>query len=310
MPLSLKMRAVVLIMRLVTGKPFHLQNAAEASKRSRMRIPIPDKLFPVARITNRTFPGPASQIPIRIYTPHGSGPFPVLVFFHGGGFVLGGLDLYNDVCSRLCQGAGWLVVSVDYRLAPEYKYPAAPDDCLAAVHWVAAHAAEFNGNPACLALAGDSAGGTLTAVTALRLREEGGPRLCGQLLIYPATAYHTPPTPSYLENANGYLLTRDDMIWFWDQYLNSSAEASLPAVAPLCAPDLSRLPPALIITAEYDPLRDEGERYAKRLQQAGVPTVLTRYNGMVHGFFMFGGLFAESRQATQQATTWIKQLTA
>ena len=159
-------------------------------------------------------------------------------------------------------------------------------------------------------VAGDSAGGNLAAVTALRLRDEGGPPLCGQLLIYPVTGYHTPPTPSYLANANGYLLTRDMMVWFWDHYLNHAGEAGDPHAAPLAAPDLRGLPPALVITAEFDPLHDEGERYAERLQAAGVPTVLSRYDGMIHGFLLFADLFDESRRALDEATGWLRGVTA
>jgi acetyl esterase len=202
------------------------------------------------------------------------------------------------------------VLSVDYRLAPEFKFPAAPDDCLAATRWAAEHAAEFNADPTRLAVAGDSAGGNLATVTALRIRDEGGPPLRGQLLIYPVTDYHTPPTPSYLANANGYYLTRDDMIWFWGHYLNHAGEANHPHASPLRAPDLHSLPPALVITAEYDPLRDEGEHYAGRLRAAGVPTVLSRYEGMIHGFFSLGGLFEASQRAVREANGWLRQVLA
>jgi acetyl esterase len=174
---------------------------------------------------------------------------------------------------------------------------------------VAAHAAELNADPDRLVVAGESAGGNLAAVTALRLRDEGGPRPWGQLLIYPVTDYHTPPTPSYLANANGYLLTRAMMVWFWGHYLNNAGEANHPHASPLRAPDLSGLPPALVITAEFDPLRDEGERYAQRLQQAGVPTQLSRYDGMIHGFLLLSELFEEGRQAMEEAILWLKQVT-
>ena len=313
MPPSLTMRAVLLLTRVTGGKPLNELPVPEARKAAsgsnRTQIPKRRKSMPLAGVTNRIIPGPVGDIPIRLYAPQGQGPFPLVIFFHGGGFVVGDLDTADEICRTLCGVAGCSVLSVDYRLAPEHKFPAAPDDCLAATRWAAAHAAEFNADPARLVVAGDSAGGNLAAVTALRVRDEGGPALCGQLLIYPVTDYHTPPTPSYLANAHGYLLTREMMIWFWAHYLNCAGEAGHPHAAPLRAPDLRGLPPALVITAEYDPLRDEGERYAARLQQAGVPTVQARYAGMIHGFFMLGDLFGESRRAVEEANVWLRQVT-
>lgn len=310
MSLTLKLRLVLLMARVTGGKPMNQLTVAEAREAARTQIPKRRKPTPVAAITDRTLPGPAGEIPIRIYTPTGAGPFPLLIFLHGGGFVVGSLDTYNETCRALCHGAGYSVIFVDYRLAPEHKFPAAPDDCLAATRWAAKHAAEFNADPTRLVVAGDSAGGNLATVTALRIRDEGGPVLCGQLLIYPVADYHTPPTPSYLIHANGYLLTRDIMIWFWGHYLNNADEARHPYISPLRAPDLRGLPPALVITAEYDPLRDEGTRYAARLQAAGVPTLHSHYAGMIHGFFLLGDLFDESRRALAEATTWLKQAAA
>ncbi len=309
MPLSLKMRAVLLVARLSGGKPLHELPVAEARRATVMRVGKSRAAAPVAGIADRVIPGPAGDIPIRIYTPEGVGPFALLVYFHGGGFVVGSIDGADMICRALCRGAGCMVVSVGYRLAPEHTFPAAPDDCLAATRWAAGHAAELGADPARLAVAGDSAGGNLAAVTALRIRDEGGPPLRGQLLIYPVADYHTPPTPSYLANADGYLLTRAMMIWFWGHYLNHAGEADDPHAAPLRAPDLAGLPPALVITAEFDPLRDEGERYAERLQAAGVPAVVTRYDGMIHGFLLLADLFEESRRATNEASAWLRQIT-
>ena len=167
---------------------------------------------------------------MRIYTPRGTGPFPLLVFFHGSGFVLCSLDTHDGMCRNLCAGAGCVVASVDYRLAPEHKFPAGIEDCLHATRWAAAHAAELGADPARIAVGGDSAGGNMAAVTALRVRDEGGPALCGQLLLYPVTDYHTPGTPSYEENAEGYGLTRDTMKWFWD----ALSERRLGRRAPAC----------------------------------------------------------------------------
>jgi acetyl esterase len=260
---------------------------------------------PVARVEDRTIPGPAGGIPVRVYTPEGTGPFPVLVYFHGGGWVVCDLDTHDPVCRALTNGARCVVVSVDYRLAPEHKFPAAADDAYAATCWAAEHAAEIGGDPARVAVGGDSAGGNLAAVTALRARDLGAPHLLYQLLIYPVIDSDF-ETPSYRENAEGYFLTRDSMIWFWNHYLRTEADARDPYAAPLRAPDLTGLPPALIITAEFDPLRDEGEAYGRRLREAGVPVTLTRYDGMIHGFFNMGEFLPQGKEAVAKAAAALR----
>jgi acetyl esterase len=199
------------------------------------------------------------------------------------------------------------VVWVDYRLAPENKFPAGPDDCYAATKWAAAHAGELNGDATHIAIAGDSADGNLVAVTALRVCDQDGPTLCGQLMIYPVTDYYTPGHPSYAENAEGYGLSATGMKWFWNHYLASADEANDAYVSPLRAGNLRGLPPALIITAEYDVLRDEGERYGKRLAEAGVPAKVTRYDGMHHGFFQMYGTVDRAKKALEEAATWLKE---
>ena len=226
----------------------------------------------IAGVREQTIDGPGGPLRLRIYTPHGIVPFPLLVFFHGSGFVLCSLDTHDGMCRNLCAGAGCVVASVDYRLAPEHKFPDGLGDCLHATRWAAVHAVELGADPTRIAVGGDSAGGNMAAVTAIRVRDEGGPALCGQLLIYPVTDYHTPGTSSYQQNAAGYGLTRDTMKWFWGHYLRDPSEGTHPHASPLSAPDLSGLPAALVITAEYDPLRDEGELYAARLRTTGVPT--------------------------------------
>jgi acetyl esterase len=259
----------------------------------------------IAAVRERTIDGPGGPLRLRFYSPQGAGPFPLLVFFHGSGFVLCSLDTHDGMCRNLCAGAGCVVASVDYRLAPEHKFPAGVEDCLHATRWAAAHAAEFGADPARIAVAGDSAGGNMAAVTALRVRDEGGPPLSGQLLLYPVTDYHTPGTPSYEENAEGYGLTRDTMKWFWAHYLSDPAEGGHPHASPLRA-DLSGLPPALVITAEYDPLRDEGERYADGLRGAGVPAALTRYDGVNHGFMFWVGVVDKAGAAMTEACDWLR----
>jgi acetyl esterase len=258
-------------------------------------------------VVNRVIPGPAGDLPVRIYTPNGSGPFPLLVFFHGSGFVVCNLDTHDGTCRNLCNAAGCVVVSVDYRLAPEDKFPAGPEDCYAAIKWAAEHARELNADAARMAIAGDSAGGNLVAVVALMVRDKGGPTLRGQLMIYPVTDYYKPGHPSYVENAEGYGLTAAGMRWFWGHYLSNESEADNQYVSPLRAQNLRGLPPALIITAEYDVLRDEGERYGKRLAEAGVPAKVTRYDGMHHGFFQMYGIVEKAKKALEEASTWLKE---
>jgi acetyl esterase len=210
------------------------------------------------------------------------------------------------MCRNLCEGGGCVVVSVDYRLAPEAKFPAAPDDCLAATRWAVANAGALGADPSRVVVAGDSAGGNLAAVTALRARDEGGPALLGQLLIYPVTDYVTPGTPSMAENAEGYGLTRQGMAWFWDHYLADPSQAAHPHASPLRSNNLSGLPPGLVVTAEYDPLRDEGEYYGRALQAAGVPTEIVRWDGMNHGFFFFVGIVGKSGEAMAQSCAWLR----
>jgi acetyl esterase len=270
------------------------------------RISLMARPADIAGVREQTINGPQEPLRLRIYTPHGTGPFPLLVFFHGSGFVLCSLDTHDGMCRNLCAGAGCVVASVDYRLAPEHKFPAGPDDCLHATRWTAAHAVELGADPRRIAVGGDSAGGNMAAVTALRMRDERGPALCGQLLLYPVTDYHTPGTPSYEENAEGYGLTRDTMKWFWSHYLRDPSEGTHLHAAPLRAPDLSGLPRALVITAEYDPLRDEGELYAKKLTTSGVATTLSRYDGVNHGFMFWTGVVDKAGSAMNEACEWLR----
>jgi acetyl esterase len=255
---------------------------------------------PVGAVQDCTIPGAAGEMPARIYSPHGTGPFDVLVYFHGGGWVIGNLEAYDATCRALTKAAGCLVVAMEYRLAPEHKFPAAPEDCYAATQWVAANAASLGGDPRRIAVGGDSAGGNLAAVVAQMARDRGGPALCYQLLVYPVTDYNF-GTPSYRENADGYLLTKDAMTWFWNHYLPSSAEGSHPMASPLRASSLDGLPPAFVLTAEFDPLRAEGEAYAARLRDAGIAVTLKRYHGMIHGFFSLGAVLDQGKQAMQDA---------
>lgn len=264
----------------------------------------------VARVEEREIPGPEGRpLRLRVYTPEraAGAPAPLLVFFHGSGFVLCSLDTHDGICRNLCAGAGCVVASVDYRLAPEHPFPAATEDCLAAARWCGANAAALGADPTRVVVGGDSAGGNLAAVTALRVRDEGGPALRGQMLLYPVTDWHSPGTPSYAENAEGYGLTRATMEWFWGHYLADPAwEAAHPHAAPLRAADLSGLPPALVTTAEYDPLRDEAEAYAERLRAAGVAVAASRWLGLNHGHLFWVGRVDRAGEAMAEACAWLR----
>ncbi|MES2536960.1 MAG: alpha/beta hydrolase [Pseudomonadota bacterium] len=288
--------------------PYHTLPVGQARAQAKKGYPPKQTPVPVDAVRDFAIPGPAGAIPVRVYTPPGTGPHPILVFFHGSGFVLLDLDTHDDICRRLCSGASCVVVSVDYRLAPENKFPAGPDDCLAATRWVAAYAQEFDGDPARMALAGDSAGGCLAAVTALRSRDEGGPSLRGQLLFYPVTDYPSAPTGSYLAFGAGFGLTHAGMQWFWDQYLGDPSHASHPHASPLRTASPAGLPSICVLTAEYDVLRDEGHAYAHRLNEAGVAAVTHCYAGMNHGFLKYAGVIDEAGAAIDDACKWLKKI--
>ena len=270
---------------------------ARANARKRPRAPGPE----VAKVEDRTIPGPDSEVPVRIYTPEGSAPFPILAWYHGGGMVVGDLDSADGTARNLCVGGNCVVVSVDYRLAPETKFPGPAEDCMAATNWAVNNAASIAGDPSRLAVGGDSAGGNLAASVALMAADRGGPDIAIQLLIYPMTDARS-DTESYRANAEGYSLTKTTMEWYWDQYLSSKEDAANPYAAPLQAKNLAGQPRALVITAEFDPLRDEGEAYGKLLKDAGVETTVNRYDGMIHGFFGMSAAVDKGRQAVDEAT--------
>jgi acetyl esterase len=236
----------------------------------------------MAAVDDRTVPGPAGAVPVRVYTPVEAGAaLPGVVYFHGGGWVIMGIETHDWICRRLAKESGAVVVSVEYRLAPEHRFPAALDDCYAAAKYVAAHASEFGVDGARVAVAGDSAGGNLSAAVALQARAAGEPALAAQVLVYPVTDA-AGDTESYQQNTTGYLLEEPAMKWFWEQYMGPDGDPYDAYASVLRAADLSGLPPAIVITAEYDPLRDEGEAYGARLREAGVPVATRRYTGHIH----------------------------
>jgi acetyl esterase len=304
MPLDPQAQAVMQQVAALGFPPVHQVSPeqARANNRARPRAPGPA----VGRVEDRRLPGPEGEIPVRIYTPEGTRPFPALVWFHGGGWVVGDLESADATARHLTVGANCVVVSVDYRLAPEAKFPGPAEDCYAATKWVAQNPASINTDSGKIAVGGDSAGGNLAAAISLMARDRGGPPLALQLLVYPVTDRDF-STESYVQNAEGYQLTRDSMVWYWEHYLKADADAANPYAAPLQAQDLRNLPPALVITAEYDPLRDEGEAYAHRLEAAGVSTTCTRYDGMIHGFFGMAAAINKGKQAIAQASAALKE---
>ena len=278
---------------------FHTMPVAESRSMFHTLRSMVGKLEPIGSVENRTLPGTV-PIPVRIYTPGDgeTGRRPGLLFYHGGGWVLGGLDTVDALCRRLANASGCVVVSVAYRLAPEHKFPAPLDDCFEAARIVEAEAASFGIDPARIAVGGDSAGGNLAASVALMAWYLGGPKLAFQLLIYPITD-HNLETPSYRANAEGYGLSREMMAWYWDQYLAKPEDGRSQLASPLQAEDLFGLPPAFVMTAEYDVLRDEGDAYAARLGDAGVTVEHRCYPGQIHGFIQLGSSFPATRAAIE-----------
>ncbi|MEV5648499.1 alpha/beta hydrolase [Nocardia sp. NPDC052254] len=274
-------------------------DAVEARRQLAARPPAPVDPIPVAAVKDSIVRGDdGTDVPVRIYTPHAAGPLPVVMFCHGGGFVICGIDSHDQFCREMANHTAAVVVSVEYRRAPEHRFPAAAEDAYAVLRWIAATAAEFGGDPARIAVAGDSAGGNLAAVAALMARDRGEPAVAAQVLMYPMLD-PTRSSTSYRDNAQGYFVTDDHLRWYWDQYLGGS-ERTDPYAAPLLA-DPAGLPPAHVATAEFDPLRDEGEAYANRLAAAGVPVEVHRYDGMFHGFMTMGDALPETAVANGRA---------
>lgn len=260
--------------------------------------PVEVELAPLASVEDRLIPvGNDTEINVRIYTPEGEGPFPLFVYYHGGGWVIGDLETADASCRMLANCTERVVVSVDYRLAPEYKFPVPVEDSYAALKWVKEHAADINGNASKVVVGGDSAGGNLSAAMTLLSKDENGPEIEGQILIYPVTSL-TYDTKSYFEFQQGFGLDRDLMIWFGNYYINGEEDARNKLVAPLEAEDVSGLPPAYVITAEYDVLRDEGQAYAEKLRNAGVQVETICEEGLVHGYFTNMAVFPDRIKAS------------
>ena len=249
----------------------------------------------------------ADGVPVRVYRPSPDDGLPVVVYLHGGGWTLGSVEIYDPVTRALANAARAIVVSVEYRLAPEHPFPAPLDDCMTALRWIAKNAATFEGDASRLAIAGDSAGGNLAAVCALLARDEGGPDLALQARVYPVTDSDL-TTGSYRENGRGYLLEEAEMQWFFDCYTRGGTDRADWRISPLRAPDVAGVAPALVITAEFDPLRDEGEAYAEALKRAKVEVAYFREPGMVHGYFGMGAASKAAEAARQRATAAFKAM--
>jgi len=270
-------------------------------------ITFPKLNVPLADIVDRIIPGPAGDVPVRVYTPLGTGPFPAIAYFHGGGWVVGDLDTQDMIARGLCHEAGAVVVSVHYRLAPEHKFPAGVNDCWAAVQFLVGHGLAIDADPSRLAVAGDSAGGGLANVMALRARDEGV-KIAAVLDYYGPCRFPSEETPSAREFAEGPILTRDDTHWFWDQYLtDSEQERHHPWVSPAYAPSLAGIAPTFIGSAEIDPSRDDAEFYGEVLRAAGVEVEVKRYPGMIHGFLSWLGVIDGAQLAITDGAAWLKR---
>jgi acetyl esterase len=312
MPLDPDAVTVLEMIRLAGRPPYETVGAVEARRMFRAaREILGADPAPVAMIRDLSAPRPdGGQIPLRLYRGIDAGAaanLPVLVYFHGGGWVIGDIESHDPICRHLANAASCAVVSVDYRLAPEHKFPAAVEDCIAATAWVAEQGAALGVDPTRLAVGGDSAGGNLAAVVCLSARDRGGPRIGYQLLIYPAVDAAM-DHPSIIRFAEGHLLTRATMEWFYEQYLRGPEDIDDWRASPLRASDLSRLPPALVVTGGYDPLCDEGDAYARKLQRCGVPVRLRHHPDQIHGFCSMGKIIKAAHAALDEAAAALAEI--
>jgi acetyl esterase len=307
MPLDPIAKRLLELAAAAGGTPLHLQTPDEARAAMLVQTASLGAAERVAKAEDLTAKCPHRDIPIRVYTPEGRDPFAGLVYFHGGGWVIGSIETHDGLCRSIANAAGCVVVSVEYRLAPEHPYPAAVHDAYAATCWAVQNAESLNVDPKRIAVGGDSAGGNLAAVTSLVARDRNGPKLALQILLYPITDSDL-NTSSYRDFAEGHLLTRDGMAWFFQHYVSDEALRRQPYVSPLRAESHRGLAPALLITAECDPLCDEGNAYARRLKAAGVPVKWRCYPGMIHGFIRRHKLLPAGRQALEEIAAAIQNV--
>jgi acetyl esterase len=309
MPLDPQAQKVVDTIAALNLKPITDSTPAEARESMRTRTAALGPVEEVPAVADHRVPVEGGEITVRLYAPAGVGPHPVLVYYHGGGWVIGDLYTHDGLCRSIVNAAGCAVASVDYRLAPEFKFPVAVEDSYAALRWVAANGPRLGLDSARLAVGGDSAGGNLAAVMALLARDRRGPRILLQVLVYPVTNYDFGPA-SYTENATGYVLTTEDMRWFWRHYLSREEQGREVTASPFRAKSVADLPPALVMTAGCDPLRDEGDAYAARLRDAGVAVTLSQYPGMFHGFLRMTRILDQARAALDEIASALRKALA
>lgn len=305
MPLHPQVK-IVLDLMTKAGPPMHHLSPEKAREQILAMRANKGEVEPVGKVEDRTIKGPGGDLPIRIYTPNGRGPFPLLVYFHGGGWVVGSIETVDASCRSFTNLANCITVSVDYRLAPEHKFPAAPDDCYAATTWTVLNAASIHGDSKRMAIAGESAGANLAAAVALMAQERGTPSIALQLLLYPVIDRNANLSSSR-ENAEGYFLTTEMMGWFWNHYLRNDADAENPLASPLRAKRLQGLAPAAIYTAEFDPLRDEGAEYAKKLREAGIAVEYKCQEGLIHGYMGMAKAVEPAGKALQEAAAALRK---
>ncbi|MDR3331175.1 MAG: alpha/beta hydrolase [Synergistaceae bacterium] len=285
MPLDPQTKKLLDVMKSSGLPPINELPVSDARKRVIALFPNNGRLVPIGSVGNRTIPMHWGEMPCRIYSPEGDGPFPVLTYIHGGGWTINNVDIYDSACRHITKNSECIVVSIEYRLAPEVKFPEQLEDEYRAVEWIHRNARSFNGDPLKFAIGGDSSGGNQATVICLMSRDRGGPDIKYQLLIYPVTDYYMPFAWSCEEYGTDYFgLGKDQMTWFWNNYLKDGADVNDPYISPLRAKSLKGLPAAHIVTAEYDAVRDAGEEYAKKLRDAGVNVKLSRCDGLAHGF--------------------------
>lgn len=306
MPVNPKIQLFLNQLNALPKIPMDQITPEEYRKRANIGLNLQEKIEPIERVENHVLHLEGRDIPIRVYIPEGQAPFPALVYYHGGGWVIGSLDSHDSVCRGLANVAGCIVISVDYRLAPEHKFPAAVEDAYDSLRWIAEHAGEFNIDPNRIAVGGDSAGGNLAAVASIIAKEKGTPKIVYQLLIYPSTGSDK-KMPSIKENDEGYFLTGELMWWFRHHYFNKKEDILNPYASPLLYHDLSGLPPAAILTAQYDPLRDIGKAYGDKLEESGVPVWYKNYDDLIHGFANFRSFVPEAQKAVEDGAMELKK---